>query len=263
MNVVLIVEDEMIEQEFLTLAVRDELFPEDMLLSCVSGDDAIKLAKQYRPNIILMDLMLPEIDGLTVIQEIRKFLPNSCISILTAHSDFSYAQRAISLRVFDYLLKPVKPMDFKKIFHQMLKTVSSNCILTKEKPNDHIINDKRHYFIEQAIQYIQEHFREKLTLKMVASKVFVNPKYFSHIFKKEVNIAFTDYIIQLRIQYACKLLETTKYKAYRISSECGFSDPSYFNRVFYDKMGMTPQIYRKYFHALHQNNLTLKNKVNC
>jgi two-component system, response regulator YesN len=246
-NVVLIVEDETDEQEFLSIIVRDEIFPNDIILTCESGVEAIQLAKQYRPNIIFMDLMITELDGLNTIKEIRTFLPDSCITILSAYSDFSYAQKAISLRVFEYLLKPVKPTDLKTVLRTMLKSVSNSNSSTMERTEDiNTINDERQYFIKKSLKYIKEHFREKLTLDMVASKVYVNPKYYSHVFKKEMGIAFTDYIVQLRIQYACRLLETTNYQAYRISNECGFSDPSYFNRVFCAKMKMTPQTYRKY-----------------
>lgn len=256
MNVVLIVEDEILEREFLTILVRDELLPEDTILTCESGAQAIQMAKQYRPNIILMDLLIPEIDGLTVIQEIRKFLPTTCISILSAYSDFSYAQKAISLQVFEYLLKPIKPNVFREVFCRMLKSTSTRYVQSiEETPEEKLIEPKENLqcFIEEAIIYIKEHYKEKLTLELVASKVFVNPKYFSHVFKKEIGIAFTDYINQLRMQYACKLLETTHYQAYRISNECGFSDPSYFNRVFCAKMNMTPQTYRKYANTLKQN----------
>ncbi len=255
MNVVLIVEDEILEREFLTMVVRDELHPKDMLLTCDNGVEAVKLAKQYRPNIIFMDLMIPEMDGLTTIQEIRKFLPNSCITILSAYSDFSYAQKAISFQVFEYVLKPIKPIALKEIFGKMLKSKSRGHARAENKHEEQCVEarDDRPNFIEESIKYIEEHFKEKLTLEMVASKVFVNPKYFSHVFKKDMGVAFTDYIIQLRIQYACRLLETTNYQAYRISDECGFSDPSYFNRVFCAKMNMTPQNYRKYAHSLNQD----------
>lgn len=248
MNVILIVEDEILEQEFLTSILREELLPEDEIITCESGVEAIRLAKKHRPNIILMDLLITETDGLTAIEEIRKFLPDSCITILSAYSDFSYAQKAISLRVFEYLLKPVKPIVFKEVFGKMLKSVSDCHVINEEKSMVTCLETKadRQYFIEEAIKYIKEHYREKLTLEKVASKVYMNPKYFSHSFKKVIGVSFTEYIIQLRIQYACRLLETTSYHAYRISSECGFSDPSYFNRVFCAQMSMTPQKYRKY-----------------
>lgn len=251
MSVVLIVEDEIIELDFLKTLVIDELKPEDTLLTCDNGVKAVQLAKRYRPNIIIMDLMIPEMDGLTAIKEIRKFLPNAYITILSAYSDFSYAQKAISLRVFEYILKPVKPAVLKDLICSMLQlddyvTTPGDETLTRESID---IKGERQYFIEESIKYIEAHFTEKLTLEMVASMVFVNPKYFSHVFKKQMGITFTEYIVNLKIQHACKLLEMTNYRAYRISLECGFSDPSYFNRVFCAQMKMTPQTYRKYANA--------------
>ncbi len=259
MSTVLIVEDEVLEQEFLKSIVLEELFPEDVLLTCESGIQAIKLAKQYHPNIIMIDVVIPELDGLSAIEEIRKFLPNVLITILSAHSDFSFAQKAISLRVFEYLLKPVKPNIIKQVFRKMLdSTANCNVAADKDTKDTEEKNTEskecRQYFIEKSVKYIKEHFREKITLHIVASKVFLNPKYFSRVFKKEMGVSFSKYVVNLRIRYACRLLETTNYRAYRISSECGFSDPSYFNRVFCAEMNMTPQTYRKYALMSLQNN---------
>ena len=85
MSVVLIVEDEMLEQEFLRSVVLDELLPEDTLLTCESGVEAVEVARQNRPDIIIMDVRIPELDGISAIEEIRKFLPDACISVLTAY----------------------------------------------------------------------------------------------------------------------------------------------------------------------------------
>lgn len=255
MSVVLIVEDEPLEQEFLKSVVLDELQPTDTLLTCDSGLEAVALAKRHRPNLIIMDVRIPELDGIHAIEEIRKFLPDACISVLTAYSDFSYAQKAVSLRVFEYLLKPIKPTDFKQVFCRMLEAASRQHPV-QEKAAAEIPGPKieRQSFIEESLKYIGEHFKERLTLESVASKVFVNPKYFSHVFKREMGVSFTEYVIGLKIEHACKLLETTNFQAYRISLECGFSDPSYFNRVFCAQMNMTPQTYRKYTNSQRTDN---------
>ena len=224
MSVVLIVEDELLEQEFLKSVVLDELLPEDTLLTCESGIEAVELAKQHRPEIIIMDVKIPELDGINAIEEIRKFLPDACVSVLSAYSDFSYAQKAVSLKVFEYLLKPIKPTDFKQIFCRMLDTVKNSPSVIPEttEAKIQVPKNERQYFIEEALKYIKDHFRERLTLESVASQVFVNPKYFSHVFKREMGVSFTEYVIGLKIEQACKLLETTNYHAYRISIECGF-----------------------------------------
>lgn len=256
MSVVLIVEDEMLEQEFLKSVVLDELLPEDTLLTCEGGLEAVQIARQHHPDIIIMDVRIPELDGISAIEEIRNFLPDACISVLSAYSDFSCAQKAVSLKVFEYLLKPIKPTDFKQVFCRMLETVKTSPSPAPEKPKSkhQELKAERQYFVEEALKYIKDHFRERLTLESVASKVYVNPKYFSHVFKREMGVSFTEYVIGLKIEHACKLLETTNYHAYRISIECGFSDPSYFNRVFCAQMNMTPQTYRKYAGSLKPDN---------
>jgi YesN/AraC family two-component response regulator len=243
MTVVLIVEDELIELEFLKSIVAEELLPEDKILVCQSGIQAVNLAKQYRPDIMVMDIMIPEMDGLQALQEIRKFLPQARVMILSAYSDFSYAQKAIRLRVQEYLLKPIKPTVFKQAFHDLLTAETASQIQTVEVTEEEKTDGT--YLIEKALKYIHSNFKQKLPLQLVASYVFLNPQYLSRIFKKEVGVSYTDYVNKLRIEYACKLLETTNYPAYRIASECGFTDPSYFNRVFVQQMDMTPKAYRR------------------
>jgi len=243
MSVVLIVEDELLELEFLRSIVAEDLLPTDTILTCESGIQAVKLAKQYRPDIIVMDILLPEMDGLHAIQEIKKFLPRACVMILSAYSDFFYAQTAIRLRVQEYLLKPVKPSVFKQAFHDLLTTVAARQVHVNEEITEPQIN--QNYFIEKSIKYIHDNFKQKLPLQLLSSYVFVNPQYFSRIFKKEVGVNYIDYVNKLKIEYACRLLETTNYPAYRISSECGFTDPSYFNRVFVQQINMTPKTYRR------------------
>ncbi|CAH2213934.1 response regulator transcription factor [Tepidibacter aestuarii] len=256
MSIILIVEDEVLEQEFLKSIILREITQEDTLLTCKSGVEAIKLAHQHRPNIIIMDVLIPELDGLSTIEEIRKFLPNTYIVILSASSDFHYAQKAIRLQVSEYLLKPVKPSVFKQVFSKILASTSECAVAVEEISNKKSTKPKEciQSFIKESVDYIKEHFMEKLTLEIVSSKVFVNPKYFSRVFKKEMGVSFSEYVINLRVQNACHLLEETNYPAYRISIECGFSDASYFNRVFYAHMNMTPQAYRKYIHKSKTKN---------
>ncbi|TGE33426.1 response regulator [Desulfosporosinus sp. Sb-LF] len=243
MSVVLIVEDELLELEFLKSIVTEELLPKDKIITCESGIQAVKLAKQHKPDVIVMDILIPEMDGLQALKEIRKFLPQASVMILSACSDFSYAQTAIRLRVQDYLLKPIKPSVFKQAFHDVLTSITTHQVPVDEEIVEQEPNQM--YFIEKSLNYIHDNFKQKLPLQLVSSHVFLHPQYFSRIFKKEVGVTYIDYVNRLKIEYACKLLETTSYPAYRISSECGFTDPSYFNRVFVQQMNMTPKAYRR------------------
>ncbi|OUZ16603.1 hypothetical protein A5868_001525 [Enterococcus sp. 12F9_DIV0723] len=244
MNRILIVEDEELERSFLQSLIESKISEECLVWSCATGTEAIELAQKYRPNILFLDILIPEKDGLTVLKDIRTFLPEAKVVILSAFSEFSYAQQAIDMQVSKYLLKPVKPKEIEEVLEriigQMEKT-KETVIETRGNTNC----EEKLAFIKEAVRFIQKNFRDKLTLEMVSAHVYMNPQYFSRVFKKEIGLSYTDYVNNLRIQFACKLLETSDFPSYRISNECGFNDPSYFNRVFFKQMKTTPNKYRK------------------
>lgn len=239
MSGILIVEDEDIEREFLATIVEKEVGTAFDVWTCITGNQAIELAKEKQPNIIFMDILIPEKDGLSALKIIKTFLPDVKVVVLSAFSDFSYAQKAIELNVNKYLLKPANPREIVAVLVELIALTSSE--MPKEEP------EQANYqsFIKEAIQFIEDKYRTQLTLEIVAAHVFMTPQYFSRVFKKEVGVSYTDYVNHLRIKLACQLLKETNYPSYRISSECGFNDPSYFNRVFCNQMGITPIKYRK------------------
>lgn len=252
MPAILVIENDDLEMEFIRSIIQQELGRKYALLAARTGAQGLRFARQNHPEIVLMDVLLPDMDGIDVIREMRRFLTDSCISILTACTDFYCAQKAIGLRVFAYLLKPIKPGDLKSSLEQMVvrtsrqghaKSGSGMSASLLQAPAE-----ARPPLIEESLQYIRAHFEEKLSLEDVAKRFYINAQYFSRVFKRETGITFTEYIASLRIQAACNLLTATNYPAYRIANECGFSDPSYFNRVFLRYMEMTPQKYRR----LHQ-----------
>lgn len=244
MDRILIVEDEDLERNFLQSLIETKIDEECLVWSCATGTQAVELAQKHRPNILFLDILIPEKDGLTVLKEVRTFLPDANVVIISA---FSYAQQAIDLKVFKYLLKPVKPREIEEVVRHVVGQQEKAAETSSKTP----INDgceETIGFVREAVRFIQKNFREKLTLEMVSAHVYMNPQYFSRVFKKRIGVSYTDYVNNLRIQHACKLLETSDFPSYRISNECGFNDPSYFNRVFFKQMKTTPNKYRKLSH---------------
>ena len=257
MPAILVIENDDLELEFIRSVIQKTFDRKYAVLTAHTGSQGIRSAKQNDPKMILMDLLLPDMDGIDAIQEMRQFLPDSCITILTASTDFYSAQKAISLRVHEYLLKPVKPQKLESVLERMA-FLSFGEILQAEKqaeespplPPAQTAQSLRTPLIEEAIQYIQAHYEEKLSLEDLAKRFYINAQYFSRLFKREMGVTFTEYINSLRVEAACHLLTATSYPAYRIASECGFSDPSYFNRVFLRHMEVTPQKYRRMCQSL-------------
>ncbi|MGP5427858.1 response regulator transcription factor [Enterococcus malodoratus] len=247
MDCILIVEDEDLERNFLQSLIETKIDEECLVWSCATGTQAVELAEKHRPNILFLDILIPEKDGLTVLKEVRTFLPDATVVIISAFSEFSYAQQAIDLKVFKYLLKPVKPREIEEVVRHVVGQQEKAAETSSKTP----INDgceETIGFVREAVRFIQKNFREKLTLEIVSAHVYMNPQYFSRVFKKRIGVSYTDYVNNLRIQHACKLLETSDFPSYRISNECGFNDPSYFNRVFFKQMKTTPNKYRKLSH---------------
>ena len=249
MPAILVIENDNLEMDFIGSVIKEALGGKYSLITARSGAQAIRSARQNYPELILLDILLPDMDGIDVVRKMRQFLPHSCISILTACTNFYCAQKAISLRVYEYMLKPIKPRDLKSVLERMAELVASETQLEKDTGLTAAAaqksKDDQVPFIEESLRYIHTHFEEKLNLEDVAKRVYINTQYFSRVFKRATGVTFTEYLNSLRVQAACNLLATTNYPAYRIANECGFSDPSYFSRVFLRYTEMTPQKYRR------------------
>lgn len=94
-------------------------------------------------------------------------------------------------------------------------------------------------------RYIEGHFRESLTLDLLAQQVHINKFHLAHTFRKEFGISPINYIQKLRIQESRELLRTTNYSLSHIARTCGFSSPSYFSQRFRQAEGKSPAQYRK------------------
>jgi len=98
--------------------------------------------------------------------------------------------------------------------------------------------------IQAALQYIEDNYMNKLTLDKVANYVYLNSSYLSQLFKKEMNMSFSDYVEQIRLKHAKILLKETDYSMNQIAEAVGFSSQNYFTRIFKKSTGLTPIKYK-------------------
>ena len=101
--------------------------------------------------------------------------------------------------------------------------------------------------ITEALRYLSLHFREPITVDVIASHIGLNPQYFSRLFKKHLHQAPHQYLNTLRLRRAKSLLIESDFTIQRIAEECGFSGSTHFIRVFKQENRITPQMFRKYF----------------
>jgi len=104
-----------------------------------SGSEAIRIARDRRPDVVLMDIAMPGIDGIDTIRELQREYPDSLYILSTAYERFDLAQRAIPLRVFAYLVKPVS----KKRFMETLFRAKEELDAARERLNERLEEAKR------------------------------------------------------------------------------------------------------------------------
>lgn len=121
-----------------------------------------------------------------------------------------------------------------------LEAASESLIQTLEGTGQ----DDELLLIKKAKRYVQENLRSGVTLDVIGSKLNVTPEYLGTLFKKETGISFSNYLRNVRVEEAKRLLCTTSMKAYEISEAVGYSDTKYFSKVFREVTGMLPRNYR-------------------
>lgn len=99
--------------------------------------------------------------------------------------------------------------------------------------------------IGQAKRYINQHFREPVSLEDVAKEVHLSPFYLSRLFKEKEGVNFVDYLTRLRLEEAKKLLAQTNDTVAAIAEQVGYAEANYFSRIFRRHFGMSPSEYRE------------------
>jgi two-component system response regulator YesN len=118
--------------------------------------------------------------------------------------------------------------------HVLMETV--DCLVSRAA-------DNASFIIKNAQAYMGANYSKDISLEDVASAVFVSPVYFSRFFKQQTGETFVEYLTNLRLAQAVKLLQERKYKMYEISEKVGYRSSKYFNRQFKETFGYTPKEY--------------------
>jgi two-component system response regulator YesN len=221
----------------------------------LGAEDALFDLKITSPDLIITDIRMPLVDGLAFLQLLRESGWGGLAAIITGYDDFAYAQQAMRLSVFEYLLKPVFPDDIAALLRrtkQLLDNERAKKIKLRTEIEAELYSQtggnngdcNLPAYLGQAKAFIQEHYAEPLTLSKVAKQVAVNPAYLSYSFTKHCGQNFLEYVKQYRISKAKELLLQTAMQVQEIAHQIGYTDIAYFTRVFHRATGVTPGNYR-------------------
>ena len=210
-----------------------------------TGDQALALIEQLSPDLVVTDIRMPVMDGITLLSRVREQFPFTKFIITSGFSDFEYARKAITLKVSDYRLKPVDPDELKET-------------LTKIKKEFQIAgNDYEEIFNAQAAaltpsqiadllkDFIVNNYSEDINLNLIADNLNYSPSYLTKIFCQVYDCTPSRYLINLRMSHAQRLLlHEPGLSIKQIGEMCGYHDQGYFSRIFKKYTGKSPLEFR-------------------
>ncbi|MEH7111681.1 response regulator [Neobacillus niacini] len=232
MKEILVVEDEAIIRQGLKVLL-EQVIGGFRVIEAKSGEEGVSLFHQRIPHLIITDIRMGGMNGLTFVSKVRQVSKDVPVIILSGHSDFEYARTAMRYEVTDYLLKPINRVELSETISRLFKTDSEEKIDTSKQ-------------FQKILQYIDEQLSHEISLKLIADYVYLNPQYVGQLFKSELNKNFTEYITEERLKRAKQLLTVTNLKVYEVAQLSGYKSPKHFMTVFKQETGMTPIHYRKY-----------------
>ncbi|TCL60391.1 helix-turn-helix protein [Kineothrix alysoides] len=251
---VVIIDDEPIIVRGLKKAVKWENL--DCLVVGTAGDgvEGLEVIRREKPDILISDISMPKMDGLSMIAALKSEFPDMEVTILTGFRDFDYAQEAIRLGVCRFLLKPSKMEELDEALFAMLANLKNNPSVVKRllegrdeaaEENEEVLDSAASSFIvKNALAYIEKNYKERLKLADVADNVYVSQWHLSKLLNKYTGQNFSEILNNVRMEQAKRLLTNPSLRIGDIAEEVGFLDMAHFSRVFKKQVGISANEYR-------------------
>ena len=239
----LIVDDEPIIREGLSRCLDWAEIGITRVLTAGDGAEAYKMISRGGIDIVLTDIVMPELTGLELVEKCRAEGLDCIFLILSSYSEFEYMHGAILQRVSDYILKPCDP---QLLWETLVRLLSES---DEGTPGEAPADAPPRYSgpIATALSYMEEHLGDSaLTLTRIAHEVlFMNADYFGKLFKRECGVKFSTYLLSMRMDLARRLLADTNDSIGLVAEACGFGcNYAYFSQIFRLHTGSTPSDFR-------------------
>lgn len=227
----------MLDQLFLKYFVNVIQLPD-----AINAQEALAVAKNHSPEILLIDLNLQDDNPHDIIRQVKTRHPNVRCIFFDQEENFKNIQYAMRSGAIDYLVKPLIEEEALTSIHRAIISLNQVSLL------NHRVNGVKttaNETILPMIEYIHENYQTELNLDKLADFMHLNKTYLCQLFKKEVGMTYIAYLTEYRVEQAKKLLRETSDSLAEISELIGYADPAYFSRIFKKYEGISPNQYRQ------------------
>lgn len=219
-----------------------------------NGKELVEICRRIKPQVVITDIEMPKLSGFGAVDILLNEYPEMKIIIISGFDKFKYAQQAIDKGVYNYILKPINPVELIAILKKLKLKISTKA--TGEQPvkdTSHKENREIQYpkdirlVVDIVKKSIDDGEDENTTLEYIESAFSTNANYFSRIFKSRVGMSFAQYRFVKKMDKAKMLIKDTALKFYEIADILGYEDERYFCRLFKKYSGKTPREYKEDF----------------
>jgi DNA-binding response OmpR family regulator len=239
--------------------IKDTLAKSYHVIEACNGAEALKMAKEKQPDLIISDLMMPVMDGVTLLQRIREDVETSHIPfiILTARSNMESRLQGLEKGADDYITKPfstsylmVRVKNLLQRQRQMQMVFRDN----KDINTDHIelwpaqpqVTSMDEEFIRKLVRFMEQNMdNNELVVEDLVNEMGVSRSVFFKKLKALTGMAPIEFIRDMRMKRAAQLIERGDYTISQVAFMVGMNDARYFSRCFRSKFGLSPSQYKK------------------
>jgi signal transduction histidine kinase/DNA-binding LacI/PurR family transcriptional regulator/AraC-like DNA-binding protein len=233
-KVVLIVDDDPAVLGMHVQMVQDQ-FPHAQVLSAPGGREALRILETGRPDLVLLDLMMPDPDGFGVLEAMQDMESARTVPVIVLSAKTLTEEDMVRLN------RSVAAVIRKGMFtsHETLAHIKDALVHSQK------LSGEAQRLTRKAMAYIHEHYGESIGREDVAQHVGVSEGYLSRCFTQETGLSLIHYLTRFRIQQAKQLLTSGDLSITEIALKVGFSDGNYFSRAFRREVGVSPLSYRR------------------
>lgn len=236
MYTVVIVEDNRATADMLATSIDWQSVGCKVVGVAYNGQKGRMLILQNKPDIIIADIRMPGLDGLTMVETIQAVSPGSKVIYISAYNEFEYVKKALDLRAFDYLLKPFDNDKLLRIVQRIIEE--------KQQPSEPETVDCGSLSVSTILSYIRNNPSEPMSLQSLSAHFDLSPNYISYLIKKHTGRNYLEWVIDARIGLAKKLLKDPTYRLEEIATVVGYKNYISFYNVFVKHEGISPSNFR-------------------
>jgi two-component system, response regulator YesN len=242
---VVIAEDEELLLHNLVQKVETSDTEFEVIGTAQTGIQAYDLVKELNPDLVITDIRMPVMDGITLIKKIQDHYPLTDFIITSGYSDFEYTKSAIQLKVTEYLLKPVDPDELKQALLQLKNKYKVQQSSFEDIFNHATTRNTPAQIASILKDYIALNYCTDINLNLIANNMNYSSSYLTKIFYKQYNCSPSKFLISLRMQKAQQiLLHNPELSIRQVGESVGYHDQGYFSRIFKKQIGVSPLEYR-------------------